>query len=217
MAAKSVLSPSNDATIVTTTVVLRQINVPMHDDGSHADVLANDGTFGAVFEALVPGQYTAQSIFKGKTVDGIAFERSAEHSFHVISPYITLTGMTRIVVLLPKILCFGRSHHHLLFLLYLAYEGLGAVEYDKENAVFKFHLDVDASEVPAHDTTVKAYAEVWGTDTTGYEYAPVAWMQAMVDPHKNSAGETIISLQLHENWAHKVHFLMDSFSNRRLT
>jgi hypothetical protein len=70
----------------------RQIDVPMHDDGVHADLAADDGIYGAVIEALVPGQYMAQSVFKGVTVDGVAFERSTEHSFHVVDPYITLTG-----------------------------------------------------------------------------------------------------------------------------
>jgi hypothetical protein len=54
------------------------------------------------------------------------------------------------------------------------------------------------------DTTTKAYAEVWGTDSSGYEYAPVAWVQSMVDPYKNAAGETVITLELHEDWLHKV-------------
>jgi hypothetical protein len=53
-------------------------------------------------------------------------------------------------------------------------------------------------------TAVKAYAEVWGTDESGYEYAPVAWMEAMVDPYKNSAGEDVITLMLHEDWVHNV-------------
>jgi hypothetical protein len=64
----------------------------MHDDGVHADLAPNDGIYGAVIEALAPGQYMAQSVFKGVTVDGVAFERSTEHSFHVVNPYITLTG-----------------------------------------------------------------------------------------------------------------------------
>lgn len=82
--------------------------------------------------------------------------------------------------------------------------GLAEVEYKKKDGYFYFHIDVDAYEVSAEEAVVKAYAEVWGTDSTGYEYAPVAWMQAMVDPYKNAAGEQVITLQLHEDWVHKV-------------
>jgi len=165
------------ATASTTMSVLfpdgRQISVPMHDDGVHADVAADDGIYGAVFEALAPGQYLAQSVFKGVTVDGVAFERTTEHSFHVVNPYISLTG-------------------------------LADVEYNAKDKFFYFHLDVDNYDVDSDENTVKAYAEVWGTDSTGYEYAPVAWVQAMVDPHLNpTTNDHVITLQLHEDWVHK--------------
>ncbi|ELR25113.1 conditioned medium factor, putative [Acanthamoeba castellanii str. Neff] len=151
----------------------RKIDVPMHDDGVHADLAPNDGIYGAVIEALAPGQYMAQSVFKGVTVDGVAFERSTEHSFHVVNPYITLTG-------------------------------LADVEYNAKEKFFYFHIDVDSYDVDSEESTTKAYAEVWGTDSTGYEYAPVAWVQAMVDPYKSAAGETVVTLQLHEDWVHKA-------------
>lgn len=57
---------------------------------------------------------------------------------------------------------------------------------------------------PADFSTIKAYAEVWGTDESGYQYAPVGWMQAMVDHHKSAIGEDVITLQLHEDWVHNV-------------
>jgi len=52
--------------------------------------------------------------------------------------------------------------------------------------------------------TIKAYAEVWGTGSSGYEYCPIAWVQAMVDPYTNSDGYRVITLQLHEDWVNKV-------------
>ena len=59
----------------------------------------------------------------------------------------------------------------------------------------------------AENTAVKAYAEVWGTDESGYQYAPVAWMEAMVDSYK-SAGEDVITLMLHEDWVHNVRLAL---------
>ena len=106
-----------------------------------------------------------------------------------------------------------------------ATQGLADVEYNAKEKFFYFHIDVDSYDVVrpfsssrrssgprAHivrsqdsdESTTKAYAEVWGTDSTGFEYAPVAWAQAMVDPYKNAAGETVVTLQLHEDWVHKV-------------
>lgn len=50
--------------------------------------------------------------------------------------------------------------------------------------------------------TVKAYAEVWGTDSSGYEYTPVAWIEAMVDPETLPNGHTVLTMQLDTNWLH---------------
>ncbi len=36
--------------------------------------------------------------------------------------------------------------------------------------------------------TLKAYAELWGTDATGYQLVPVAWMQAMTDVKQTTKG-----------------------------
>jgi pimeloyl-ACP methyl ester carboxylesterase len=150
----------------------RQVQVAMHDDGLHADMLAGDGVFGGVVEALEPGQYSARAVFEGTTAEGARFVRSSEHSFQVVSPFISLTG-------------------------------LADVEYKKEDKAFYFHLDVDV--YPTEITAVKAYAEVWGTDASGYEYAPVAWMQSMVDAYKNEAtGDYVITLMLHEDWVHNA-------------
>jgi len=151
----------------------RKITVPMHDDGLHTDVLADDGIYGGIFEALLPGQYVAQSVFKGTTADGVAFQRSAQHSFHVVRPKITLTG-------------------------------LAEVEYKEEDKYFYFYIDVDTKATAPEEATVKAYAEVWGTDASGVNYAPVAWVQAMVDPVHTPGDQAFITLQLHEDWVHKA-------------
>lgn len=91
----------------------RQVEVAMHDDGLHADVASNDGVFGGVIEvrigpaqhatafqltlstrlqALEPGQYLARAVFEGVTSAGVHFVRTTEHSFHVVKPYVSLTG-----------------------------------------------------------------------------------------------------------------------------
>lgn len=94
----------------------RKVEVNMHDDGLHADLFSNDGIYGGVVEvsnlacgpaafglsfacqllcppqALEPGQYSARAVFEGVTASGVRFVRSTEHSFHVVQPYISLTG-----------------------------------------------------------------------------------------------------------------------------
>jgi len=167
----AVLTASVAPTMVVNYPSGRQVKVTMHDDGVHADLLANDGVFGGVVEALEPGQYTARAVFEGTTATGARFVRTTEHSFHVVNPYISLTG-------------------------------LADVEYSKEDKAFYFHIDVDV--YAAENTAVKAYAEVWGTDESGYQYAPVAWMEAMVDSYKSAAGEDVITLMLHEDWVHNA-------------
>lgn len=103
--------------------------------------------------------------------------------------------------------------------------GLASVEYSKKDSAFLFHIDVDSkvcntgqnswTQCSSHVrlvqmtevTAVKAYAEVWGTAESGYQFAPVAWMQAMVDPYKTASGDFVITLQLHKDWIHNVRVL----------
>jgi len=58
--------------------------------------------------------------------------------------------------------------------------GLASAEYPADREVLQFYIDVD-SLTTVTGGTVKAYAEVWGTDETGFGYVPIAWIQAMVD------------------------------------
>jgi len=146
----------------------------MHDDGMHADLLANDGIYGAVLQAFESGQYTAQAVFSGVDSSGNKFLRSTDHLFNVIEPSITLTG-------------------------------LATAEYS--NGIFFFHMDVDMLHNQAKgddQLTVKAYAEVWGTDGGGLEYVPVAWLQAMVDPERLPSGRKVVTLQMDECWMQKA-------------
>jgi len=152
----------------------RKVEVPMHDDGMHSDMNAKDDIYAAMVVALIPGRYIATTHIKGVTADGVAFERSSVHSFTVIEPDITLTGLADVV-------------------------------YNKQDKYFYFNLDVDNYDVDVSRRTIKAYAEVWGTGSSGYEYCPIAWVQAMVDPYTNSDGYRVITLQLHEDWVNKAN------------
>jgi len=149
--------------------------VKMHDDGLHSDLLANDGVYGAVLQAFEAGQYTAQAVFSGVTQSGEKFLRTTDHLFNVVEPSITLTG-------------------------------LATAENDVTRGLFFFHVDVDVlhDQPKDEELTVKAYAEVWGTDRSGLEYIPVAWVQAMVTPERQPSGRKVITLQLNEQWLHKA-------------
>jgi len=49
--------------------------------------------------------------------------------------------------------------------------------------------------------TVRAYAEVWGTDHTGLEYVPVAWIQNIADVVVNPLNDKLVlEMQIHKNW-----------------
>jgi len=157
----------------------KEVVLDMHDDGFHLDLEAGDGIFGAVLSASQAGAYQAQAIFNGVTPQGRPFLRTTEHLFSVAQPELTLTG-------------------------------LSSAEVKSDNFVY-FYVDVDLlsgavqrAEASGEGLTVKAYAEVWGTDSTGLEYVPVGWVQGMVDPQRDAEGEHYISLQIHSDWVHKA-------------
>jgi len=82
--------------------------------------------------------------------------------------------------------------------------GLATAENDRNSKLFFFHVAVDVLHDKDEALTVKAYAEVWGTDRSGLEYVPVAWLQAMVDPEKQPSGRKVVTLQMDEQWMHKA-------------
>lgn len=63
----------------------------MHDDGLHGDGAANDGIFGASFEAYEAGQYIVQAMLKGKGAAG-PFLRSTTHFVEVLPRMLQLTS-----------------------------------------------------------------------------------------------------------------------------
>eukprot|EP01027_Heterolobosea_sp_BB2_P008908 GEZU01013198.1.p1 GENE.GEZU01013198.1~~GEZU01013198.1.p1 ORF type:complete len:674 (+),score=199.90 GEZU01013198.1:77-2098(+) len=67
-------------------------NIPMHDDGGHGDLLANDGIYGASITAQYTGQYKAQLIMEGYTPSGTPFLRTTQHILQVVDTDLTLTG-----------------------------------------------------------------------------------------------------------------------------
>ena len=145
----------------------KQVLLPMNDAGVSGDLMANDGAFAAVLEATEVGTYVVTCTIKGKTAEGAEFIRNTLESFSVISPDFVLTGTQHP---LPSFSCC------VTFPLL----GLASAEYPADREVLQFYIDVD-SLTTITGGTVKAYAEVWGTDETGFGYVPVAWIQAMVD------------------------------------
>lgn len=59
--------------------------IPMHDDGTKFDNAAADSIYGATFKASQPGIYSVVVTMRGFTEEGIAFIRSTEHIFSVVS------------------------------------------------------------------------------------------------------------------------------------
>ncbi len=66
--------------------------LPMADDGMHADGAAGDGVWGALFTADEIGDYTAQVLVRGTTPEGRPFLRTTEHVFPIVRQSAVLTG-----------------------------------------------------------------------------------------------------------------------------
>jgi len=75
--------------------------------------------------------------------------------------------------------------------------GLATAEYPADREVLQFYIDVDS--LSKTDGKVKAYAEVWGTDQSGFEYVPIAWIQAMVDVEEKDNRE-VLAMELNKKW-----------------
>jgi hypothetical protein len=69
----------------------KEIDVPMHDDGLHGDLLANDGVFGATVTATTAGTYVASAVLSG-TINGVEFVRTTQQLIAVVEPSLALTG-----------------------------------------------------------------------------------------------------------------------------
>jgi len=61
-----------------------ELIVPMHDDGLHADALANDGIYGATIQAAQSGEYLARAEITGRIPStGALFYRTTQHLLSV--------------------------------------------------------------------------------------------------------------------------------------
>ncbi len=69
-----------------------ELELPMADDGLHADGAAGDGVWGALFVAEEVGEYTAQVVVRGETPEGRPFLRTTEHVFPIVERTAVLTG-----------------------------------------------------------------------------------------------------------------------------
>lgn len=63
----------------------------MHDDGLHGDGAANDGIYGAAFDASEIGAYTVQATLQGHGANG-PFIRTAQHLVQVVPRMLQLTS-----------------------------------------------------------------------------------------------------------------------------
>jgi len=66
--------------------------LPMFDDGMHADGAADDGIFGGDFLADKAGQYLAQVTVRGRNAADRPLVRSAEHPLPILEPSLQLAG-----------------------------------------------------------------------------------------------------------------------------
>jgi len=76
--------------------------------------------------------------------------------------------------------------------------GLATAEYPADKEVLQFYIDVDTL-AKSEAKKVRAYAEVWGTDGSGFEYVPVAWIQAMVDV-EDKDNRQVLAMELNKKW-----------------
>jgi len=76
--------------------------------------------------------------------------------------------------------------------------GLASADFPDEREVLQFDIDVDSLDQKL-GAKVRAYAEVWGTDNSGLEYLPIAWIQAMVDVEQKGNRE-VITMELNKKW-----------------
>lgn len=67
------------------------LELPMFDDGFHADGEAGDGVFGAVFEADRTGRHVAQVKVAGRSAEGTPFLRTTAHRIDVLERTLSLT------------------------------------------------------------------------------------------------------------------------------
>lgn len=65
-------------------------NLPMFDDGLHADSEANDGIYGGDFAAAKEGTWLAQVVVRGTNAAGRSLIRTAEHVIPVVTPSMEL-------------------------------------------------------------------------------------------------------------------------------
>lgn len=128
--------------------------LPMHDDGLHMDMTANDGILGATFRAIQAGIHVAK--FEMRLVSGgnVVFHRSQQHVFRVVDTEMQLDTATASLALQQS----EESAEMLKIYLHLAANS------DKSLVGRKF----------------RAYAEVWaeGSKESSHE-VPVAWISGM--------------------------------------
>lgn len=146
--------------------------VAMADDGLNGDETADDGRFMARFIPDHMGEYRAQVLIEGTTLDGEPFHRTAEHVFPVIRATLDMTGDGRLII--------GENNRL-------------TVELDVEE------FDTLSSEPRYLDGgAIRLSAELWGTGQDG-QAVPVAWVGGMVEAEAEGARD-ILRLEVDRRW-----------------
>jgi len=73
-----------------------ETQITMHDDGLHADGLANDGVYAATLQASSSGDYLARAVVGGKTTTGLSFYRTTQHLI-TVAPIESTLGNKAVV------------------------------------------------------------------------------------------------------------------------
>eukprot|EP01089_Gocevia_fonbrunei_P021722 TRINITY_DN853_c0_g1_i1.p1 TRINITY_DN853_c0_g1~~TRINITY_DN853_c0_g1_i1.p1 ORF type:complete len:484 (-),score=123.49 TRINITY_DN853_c0_g1_i1:645-2096(-) len=78
--------------------------------------------------------------------------------------------------------------------------GIASTVFDTET--LSFYIDVDV--LSAETDTVRAYAEIWGSDPKKLNYIPIAWAQSMVDTEIHETLGHVIRLDIDASWVKKA-------------
>ncbi|GAM21029.1 hypothetical protein SAMD00019534_042040 [Acytostelium subglobosum LB1] len=86
------LATNVSASMIVITPQGQETNVPMFDDGLHADGQANDGLYGAFLQPTTQGNYVTSVVFIGTSPQGNGLFRTTQHLIPITTQYVTLSG-----------------------------------------------------------------------------------------------------------------------------
>ncbi|KAL9647959.1 hypothetical protein ABK040_008227 [Willaertia magna] len=162
--------------------------IPMHDDGLHADLDKNDGTFGANIVAQDKGIFSLKSVVVGtlgrELTDTYYAEKSFVNDDEPIVHFIRTTQHSVVVV---------DEHLELV-------PSQSIVSFSQENEMANVSLIAKVESSNLHEVVgkkFKAYTEVWARSIKDDSLVPVCWVLGMTTANVNSElGKDFVSLDL---------------------